>query len=437
MDLLVKTVMEFCQAHGKDKTYWIGLSGGLDSLVMLHLFAGVRASYPITVRAIHINHGVSPNASSWADYCAQICQRFAVDLRVHPIHINKEEGNFEESARNARYAIFSDLLEIGDVMLTGHHQDDQAETILLQLIRGAGPKGLAAMPFQKAFGKGILARPLLPFSRQELQTYAVENDLTWIDDESNANCHFSRNFIRHEVLPLLKTRWPGVIKTLARSAEHCAETQQLSEELIKQDLILCQGSKLNTLSIAKMSLLDPLTQRHMIRNWLVALNFPIPPTVKLQQIQKDMLNARSDKSPHFFWRDVELRRYRDDLFVMKRLIPHESKLVYQWKLKDSLSLPNIGILQATLTRNQGLRSDIQQVSVCFRQGGEKIRLSGRKTHHSLKNLFQEWGIPPWERDRVPLIYVEDKLVAVVGYFVSEDFRVKEGEGYLFNIIPLC
>lgn len=319
-------------------------------------------------------------------------------------------------------------------MLTAHHQDDQAETVLLQLLRGAGPKGLAAMPALKPFAQGWLGRPLLSFTRAQLTKFAEQHALQWIEDESNTNTHFTRNFLRHDIMPLLRKRWPEVSNTLARVAENCAQAQQILDDVAEQDLQTLQGSSANTLSITKLRDKDVVSQRHILRAWLNQLNFPLPSAVKLKQIQQDMLYAREDKLPHFSWRGIELRRYRDDLYAMPKLPSNVAQQDRDWDLAQTLVLPNIGTLSTTLTQSMGLRCDITKVNVRFRKGGETLRLPGRSCHHELKKLFQDWGIPPWQRQRIPLVYVEDQLAAVVGYAVSEDFSAGKGdEGWLLRL----
>ena len=304
------------------------------------------------------------------------------------------------------------------------------------MLRGAGPKGLAAMPRIKPFAKGFHARPLLDFTRQDLKQYAEEKQLHWIDDESNKDVNFVRNFLRHDIIPVLQKRWPTVTTTLSRVAEHCAEAQQLLDEMAAEDLAKAKGNELDTLSIKKLSQLDPARQRHVLRAWLSQLHLPIPPTVKLQQIQQDMLHAREDKAPHFTWRDIELRRYRDTLYVMPCLKKHDSTLSFDWDLSQSATL---GDLQSISMKGQGLRADINQVVVRFRQGGEVFQMPGRTYRHDLKKLFQDWGIPPWMRNRIPLIYVGEKLAAIVGFALSDEFAVQseneEGRVIMLKTIP--
>ncbi|MEO8400820.1 MAG: tRNA lysidine(34) synthetase TilS [Gammaproteobacteria bacterium] len=432
MDSLFNAVKQFALTQGFDHTYWIAYSGGMDSHVLLHLFAKLRAMYPIKLRAVYINHGVSLQAEKWAEHCAGVSAELGVDFIQQKISTEKPVlSSPEDSLRQSRYHIFSELIQPNDFLLTAHHQDDQAETVLLQLFRGAGPKGLAAMPRVKSFARGFHARPLLALTRLDLKKYAEENQLCWVEDESNTDVNLTRNFLRHEVLPILAKRWPTVGKTLARVADHCAEVQQFIELDIQPDLVDVQGQRENTLSVKKLLVLDQNKQRQLVRAWISALDFPLPSAAKMQQLILTILPAREDKMPYMSWRGVEIRRFRDDLFCLPKLVQHNPAQIISWKLHEPMMLANKNCLNAIPVKGQGLRAEIKQVSVRFRQGGEVIRLPGRKHHHDLKKLFQQWNVLPWLRDRIPLIYVDDCLAAVVGFCVSEEFVVQDQqEGWL-------
>jgi tRNA(Ile)-lysidine synthase len=426
---LLNKLKTFFLEQGFQPTYWIAYSGGVDSHVLLHLAASLRTSYPIKIRAIHVNHSLSPHAEKWSAHCATICQQLQIDYTQKVINATAPSGESpEEIARKRRYALFSTLLAPGDILLTAHHQDDQAETVLLQLFRGAGPKGLAAMPVFKSLGQGWLARPLLNFTRADLCLYAKQHQLVWVEDESNENMDFSRNFLRQQIMPLLKQRWPTIASTLTRVSEHCAEAQYLLDKMAEKNLATVQGAVLGTLSVSGLLALEPAEQRQVIRLWLAQQHFPIPGSVKLHQIQSDVLQARSDKMPHMQWAGIELRRYRDDLYVMPCLKPVSTE-TYAWDLQQPLVLA-VGTLRAELVSGQGLRIQGGHVTVRFRQGGETGQLPGRHCHHRLQKIFQEKRVPTWLRDRIPLIYVENQLVAAVGLFVSDEWMATEGQlGY--------
>jgi tRNA(Ile)-lysidine synthase len=427
------TLKDFCEAQGFDQTYWIAFSGGLDSHVLLHLLAGLRDELPLTLRAVYVNHSLSPHAESWGAHCKKVCADLQVDFIQQTVDAKSSTGESpEEIARERRYEIFTKLLNEKDLLFTAHHQDDQAETVLLQLFRGAGPKGLSAMPLMKKLGDGFQVRPLLNLTREDLRNYAEENQLRWIEDESNTNKIFSRNFIRHEIMPILKKRWPATSATLARVAANCADAQEILDETAALDLANTRGAALNTLSVRGMLALSEVRQRQVLRLWLNQSDYPIPSTVKIQQIQRDVLMSRTDKAPHVKWTGCEIRRYRDDIFAMSWLQEFDREKVLAWDLQNPLHVSNLGTLSTTAVKGSGLRAGISKLTVRFRQGGEVCRLRG--CTHTLKNLFQENDIPGWERDRIPLLYSGTQLIAAAGYFVTEEFSAGENEqGFIISL----
>lgn len=430
---MLASLQKFCLSLGLNQTYTIAYSGGMDSHVLLHLFSQLRARLPIQLRAVYINHGLSPHADQWALHCKKICDTLKIDFLAQKIQAKSTIGESpEEIARERRYAAFSKLLAPNDFLVTAHHKDDQAETLLIQLFRGAGPKGLSAMPAKKTLGQGFQIRPLLDFTRDDFKAYAAQHRLLWIEDESNADLNFSRNFIRHKVLPVLKERWPSVSHTLTRVSLNCAEAQVLLDHQAEQDLQKAEGSKPGLLSVKQTLNLDPLRQRQLLRYWLNGLGFEAPGFMQLHQIQRDILQARSDKMPFIVWNGVEIRRFRDDLYAMPMLLSHDASQILAWDFSAPLTIASC-VLKARKVLGQGLRADVSHVTIRFRQGGEVCRLPGRICHHQLKKLFQEWQIPYWERNRMPLIYVGDELVAVVGFYMNEAFCAKTGElGYQFE-----
>jgi tRNA(Ile)-lysidine synthase len=302
-----------------------------------------------------------------------------------------------------------------ECLLTAHHADDQAETLLLQLFRGSGTRGLAAMPEYKDFASSTLIRPLLEFSRQELYEYAKQNNLNWIEDESNENIGYDRNFIRHQVLPIIKKKWPGILKTLARVAKHCANASELLSVLAEQDYVKVYGSRPNTLSIEKLLQLNTARQSNVIRYWLHKLNLPAPTDIKMRHIMKDILHSRKDAASVVHWQGVEARKYRDDLYAFTPLKKHDASTILVWNTTEPLKLPaDLGMLHPDILKNHGIDLvTAKNITVRFRQGGERCKIKGRTGTHKLKKIFQEIGIPHWQRNRVPLIYQDNELIAFV------------------------
>ncbi len=429
MELLFNSVKQWVQAQGVSGTYWVGYSGGLDSHVLLHLLSRIRACFPIPLRAVYIHHGLNPQATAWAAHAASVCEGLQVDFISHAVNAAPVLGDSpEEAARIARYRALKQLVVPNDVLLTAHHQNDQAETLLLQLVRGAGPKGLSAMPSIKRFGQGYHGRPLLPFNRDTVQEYAIQHGLHWIEDESNRNTGFHRNFLRHEVIPLLETRWPSVRQTLARAAGHCAEAQSFIENWAEKHLCKVQDETTNTLSVEQLLLLDAVQQCHVLRRWFSLQHIPLPSAAKMRQILHAILHAKQDRVPCVAWAAVELRRYRGKLFMMKKAADPNPTEEWSWVLSEPLEMVH-GTLRASLDRHAGLlRADkLQKVTVTFRQGGERCHLPGRQCHHALKKLLSVWGVPPWQRNRLPLLYVNNQLAVIPGYFVAQNFITQSTE----------
>lgn len=421
---LLSSVRDFCRRHGKQRC-WIALSGGLDSRVLLDLCHAASAELNLEFHVIHVHHGLQQAADAWAQQCEEYSRLYGFAFHLRRISINTTDMSLEEAARAARYQTFSDFMQTDDLLLTAHHQDDQAETVLLQLFRGAGPKGLAAMPTIKAFAGGWHGRPLLNISRSELLAYANERSLQWIEDPSNQQTTLTRNFIRHDILPLLKSRWPSIEETLARSASHCAEAQGLLEAAANEKLAGMEGSRPGTLSVSKLSAFEPSWQRLLLRSWIQGQGYVLPDTSKISSIQTSVLAAAWDRNPCVDWDGTEVRRHRDDLHILAaaRRVPAEG--AWEWDFASALSLAGSGILSACQVVGRGLRSDIGSVTVQFRAPGASVRLANRG-HLSLKNLLQEWGVPPWERNAIPLIFSGDRLVQALGYYLDPAEAAGEG-----------
>lgn len=415
---ITQTLLTFLQQHSAS-LYRIAFSGGLDSHVLLHACAALQTQYPhLIFCAIHVDHGLQADSTHWATHCQQVCQQYAISCEVERLQLTVPAGaSLEAVAREARYAAFTRYLQAGEILLTAHHQDDQAETLLLNLMRGSSPYGLAAMPALRPLGAGQLGRPLLHCSRAELAAYAEHHRLPFIHDPSNQDPRFARNFLRHQVIPLLQQRWQSVQKTLARAAQLQAESRQLLTDFLRQTLPEVQGSQPNTLSVQSLLAQDSVMQKALIREWLAGQGLPLPEEQQVLRVLTEVLRAAPDATPCMRWQGCEVRRYRDDLYAMPPLSAHDPRQVLAWDIAAPL---RIASTQQTLQPELlGVWRDYAQqhqlnVQVRFRQGGEKVYLPQRGGHHDLKKLLQEAGIPPWQRDRLPLIYVGQELVMVWG-----------------------
>ncbi len=395
----------------------LGFSGGLDSTVLLHTLAS-HSSLHSKLLAVHINHGISPNAISWQQHCEQFCRHLDIHFITKTVQFD-HSANLEERARIARYAVFSDLLTERDCLILGHHQDDQAETVLLQLLRGAGVDGLAAMTELGVWKKGIIARPFLNSSRAQLANYAKSQQLSWIEDESNQDISYSRNYLRQEILPLLADKWPGALGNIARTAMHCQQAKSNLDALASQD---CPELSLasDSLCITPLLQLDFARIVNVLRSWLKKRQIQVPTTALLHRIIEELIFARIDAEPQVNWNEVVIRRYQQYLYVDKKnkaILPQYS----EWdEFPSPLMLGVTGLCVIAEPTTQGLVIPPKaRITIRFRQGGEVFFLHGQTKQ--LKKLFQEWQVPPWQRERIPLLYINDELAVVVNYAISDAF----------------
>ncbi|MCQ4296542.1 tRNA lysidine(34) synthetase TilS [Pseudomonas stutzeri] len=391
-------------------TWWVAFSGGLDSTVLLHVLTRLADRHQLPViRAIHVHHGLQAVADDWPAHCQGICDELGVLLNV--VQVQVESGaSMEQAARNARYQAFSDCLGEGELLLTGQHRDDQAETVLFRLLRGAGVRGLAAMPGERPLGRGRLARPLLGVPREELEAYARSSALTWVEDPSNQQYAHTRNYLRREILPLLKQRWPQAASTLARTAAHMAEAQELMDELAQQDIRAAKAASsdgwlsLPNLALPALRALTPVRQRNVLRYWLAGLT--LAPDEAHWAGWLSLRDAKSDATPR--WRLVggELQRSGDRIWWLPDAWLKTIVAPVDWPDPAArLVLPSNGALRVEGVPPTG------KLQIRYRKGGEALLVPGRG-RRDLKRLLNEAGVPAFVRGRLPLLYCDDELVAV-------------------------
>ena len=413
--------------------FLLGYSGGVDSHVLLFLMHQLRSLSPhVKLTAIHINHNLSHNSPAWVVHCQNICSQLEIPLLIFPIVLNLKKGmSLEEAARNERYRVFFDQMQSAETcLLTAHHQNDQAETVLIQLLRGAGPKGLAAMPQIQKFSDGKLIRPLLNVTRKEIYHFAEQNKLNWISDESNQDFRFTRNFLRDKITPILEDQWPSFGKSLSRSARHCAETSKLLEDLAEIDLNQLQNQS-NSIDAGLFLKLSFSRQSNLLRYWIQKCRVRVPNESKLHAFIKMLQQAGVDKSPKIVWEGVELFKQRNQIYLLSKDYNSDSQKKLIWNLEGPLTLPNqLGILSVREHVLGGLDPAIKSKSleVGFRTPGEKIQPVGSPYRKSLKKLFQEWNIPAWQRSQIPLLYLDGKLISVIGYCISQEIVATQGLG---------
>lgn len=391
------------------QAWCVALSGGLDSTVLLHLLTRLSRQHPLPpLRAIHIHHGLQAAADAWPAHCQRLCDDLGVDLQI--IHVRIAPGaSLEQGARNARYAAFAQTLGPGEVLLTGQHREDQAETLLFRLLRGAGVRGLAAMPVQRVLEPGVLVRPLLDVSRTALEAYADTQHLTWVEDPSNADMQYSRNYLRHALFPLLRQRWPHAAQNLARAAEHLGEAQGLLDELAVADLQQASTpSGFGWLSLASLDLtvlrgLSPARQRNALQYWL-AKRTRLPDTRHWAGWEA-LRDASGDGRPCWRLTDGELHRGNERIWWLSDDWLQAPRGQVWEDPAQRLALPGNGSLHLSGMMPQGA------LRIAYRQGGESLQIAGRG-RRDLKRLLNELQVPAFVRSRLPLLYCDDQLLAV-------------------------
>jgi len=412
----------------------LAFSGGLDSQVLLHALAALRdrRGAAFALSAMHIDHGIHADSAAWAQHCRQVCNDYRVGFDTQRVVLASATGDgLEATARRARYAALKQRLAPAEVLLTAHHRDDQAETVLLQLVRGAGVRGLAAIAPITDFGPGRLARPLLDFTRAALQAYATHHGLRWIEDDSNLSLKHRRNVIRHEVLPVLQRHWPQAAELLARSAGHAAEAATLLDALAEDDLKHCSTVIAPALSIAALRALAGARLSNVLRYWLRQRGLPAPSSRHLAELMALMAHEPLSRRARLAWPGAEVWRYRDSLHAAAPLPAPDNALDVPWDMSEPLELPQLGWrLLTEAADGQGLaraRLPAAPLRVRLRRGGETCRLPGRQHRHTLKKLLQATHVAPWQRGRLPLLYAGDTLAAVADLWVCEPYAARADE----------
>lgn len=426
-ELVYQSVADALKDHcvHRSPALLVGYSGGMDSHVLLLAAWRWSIEHRGSVRAIYVNHQLQPESNLWAEHCIEVCAQLRVNCTVLSVDVCRQTGESPEStARDARYAAFKQQMTDNEYLLTAHHADDQAETVLLQLMRGSGLPGLAAMPAVKRFGCGSHSRPMLLMTRRDIASAAEAMKLNWIEDKSNTNTNFDRNYLRHRVLPLIKQRWPSAAKTVSRSAVHIAQATTLLMELAEHDVPLHS----DVLDIARLQSLSKDRQINAIRAWISRHGYALPSTAKMQRFVYELNLASSSTTGKISFGKAEIRRHRHLLYLGEAGAFDESApFRHEWSNRgkslyipetdqtispDELSLPWIG--------------DDEVIIIRSRRGGEKIHLAGQPYRQSVKSLLQQQGLPPWQRSRLPFVWCGEQLLGIIGLgFIAEPLRKED------------
>jgi tRNA(Ile)-lysidine synthase len=394
----------------------VALSGGLDSIVLLHVLHGIAQRHALRLSAVHLDHRLSPNAGQWAQFCAERCAALGIALQSVRVDVARDTGTgLEAAARAARYLVFA--RQDVDAVALAHQLDDQAETLLLQLLRGAGAAGLAAMPEARALSGSTvrLVRPLLEVPRARIEAYARSRSLRWVEDESNASLDFDRNYLRHEVLPRIGARFPAYRETWLRASRNLAELDEIAQDLARLDAAQAQAG--DGLRVSAVRALPPARRLNLLRWFLRAQGVPGQPRERLEQALAQLLGAAADRSPSIGLGPVALRRHRGRIELAAGA-PLRAGWSIVWRGEAELVLPpGYGRLRLCPARGEGLdaaRLRAAQVVIAPRRGGERIKPWPDRPQRSLKNLLREAGVPPWERERLPLLFCAQALAWVPG-----------------------
>lgn len=415
--------------------YLVALSGGLDSTVLLHALAATRDRHAVPVAAVHVDHGLHPDSHRWADAAARFAAALGVPCEVVEVLVGDGPGP-EAAARKARYAALESRMADGDWLLSAHHADDQAETLLLHLVRGSGPDGLAGMPPFRRLGPGFLVRPLLTVAREELAAYAAAHSLAWIEDPGNADQRMDRNYLRQQVLPRLRERWPRAGRQLSRSAELSRDAAVLLREIDDRDIdaLTAAPGRLPADALRRM----PLKQRgRILRRAVDRAGLPKLPAASLAEIVNSLLEARDDSNPVVRWPGAECRRFRDSLYL---IAPPADPAFEGRVLRPGATVElgaGLGSLSLEACDAGGIAPAIAAAGLELhrRQGGETLRPLGDAHSRKLKKLMQSRGVFPWFRDALPLLYAGDDLVAVADLWIAAEAAATPGFAVRWHAAP--
>ena len=415
----------------------LALSGGVDSIAALDILAGLARAHPFALDCLHVNHRISPNAGAWARFARASARRYGLECTVRTVDLAPHRRlGLEGAARAARYAAFARAR--ADFVVLAQHRDDQAETVLLQLVRGAGLAGLAGMAVVRRAGGPTLLRPLLGATRAEIERYARERDLKWVEDESNADERHARNFVRRRVMPLLVELNAAAAANLARSAAHLAEAHELARAVAALDAREAMHD--GRLSAAALARLPAARARNLLRWTIAEAGLVAPDAGRLDEILRQVVGARADAAIRIALDGAEVRRYRDAVWIVAEQAPPPPAFRARWTGRPAWHLPELGgTLTFKATNGGGVAArtlDRGRVEVRLRRGGERLQPDGRRPRRTLKALLQESAIPPWERERLPLLYSGGKLVAVPGIGVAAEAAAAAGErGWTVSWVP--
>lgn len=413
-----------------DAPWYAAYSGGLDSTVLMHLLARICRDAGVRLIALHADHGLHDHSGEWRRRCEACCREWGVEMQSTRLDLaGGDRLGPEGRARAARYRWFREAAGDGAWLFTAHHRGDQAETVIERLTRGSGPRGLRGIvPLTRLHGMQV-ARPLLDIPRGAIQRYAEQHRLRWVTDDSNLDSRFTRNYIRNHVLPVLKERWPGIETALGRTAQVMADSQLILDEEAEAQLARLDERRTRgdpSLDIPALRMMTPERRRNVLRFWIQRETGVAPGCTRLKRIER-AVERHPKAAGGLYWPPVDLRLYHDRLYLVQhRDVPTNAA---SWDLAGELRVGERLVLRSREATGRGLKRDAVAggVRVAFRRGGEKCRLPGRRHHHTLKHILQDAGIPPWQRPRIPLVFVNEDIAAVPGVACCEPWAAGPAE----------
>ncbi len=406
-------LLNVLQQFPSSPVYRVGYSGGADSTALLCALHELKPALAADIKALHVNHGLHPDSDAWQSHCEAFCRKLGIELQVRRICVNRNSGSgLEAEARRMRYGVVEETLRAGELFLTAHHRDDQAETLLLNLIRGSGVDGLAAMPQTRTLGRGLLARPLLEFTMQSLRQYLLHRDLEWLEDPSNLDQSHDRNYVRQRLIPELEKRWPGVSERIVRSARHCRDVSSTLAMWADDRMAGCLPHR----RVLDLSSLDCNASefRFLVRRWVHINQAPPLPARRLEALSDQSLHASTRSQVCAEWEGWVIHQFRNRLWLQPQSTISTCPEM-QWDKPGPLDLgPSIGSIefQSVIDLPPG------PVRVKARRGGERIHTRSSGHHRDVKDILREAGIPPWLRPSVPLLYTQENMLAVADLVIS-------------------
>lgn len=437
-DTLLEQLAALSVADRPPVRYLVAFSGGLDSTVLLHALAAARSKIPVPIVALHVNHGLHADADTWEVDCSEFAKSVDVEFLSCRIEVAADTGlGPEAAARQARYAALRGWVGRDDYLLSAHHEDDQAETLLLNLLRGSGVSGLSGIGERQTFADGFLLRPLLGIAGQALREYAAAHQLIWVDDPSNAESRFDRNFLRNEIFPQLASRWPAASSRLRRSADLVTEVATMLDDLAQLDMR--NAGSASRLEIAALQSLPEPRQRNLLRYAIRSCGLPPAPATRIYQVLRELLTARPDAQPLVHWSGAEIRRYRGHIYLLTEMTADPG-------VAETLLTANGGGLDlgpgcGSLRLERGTEFGIDPALAAaglrlrYRKGGETIRPRRRGSTLKLRNLLQEAAIVPWMRERIPLLYAGEELVAIADLWLADEHATAGGYAVCWDERP--